>query len=76
MSTTLATVIGVTSAAGLLAYCICVTDRDEQARARDVRDPRLDTLPPDPAAGLTWDPRWDEEPRPGTGPRRRREEVL
>lgn len=23
--------------------------------------------------GTTWHPRWDEEPRPGTGPRRDRE---
>ncbi|OLT21670.1 hypothetical protein BJF79_15505 [Actinomadura sp. CNU-125] len=36
----------------------------------DVRDERIDALPPDHTDGLTWDPRWDEEPRPGTGPRR------
>jgi hypothetical protein len=45
------------------------------ALTADARDPRIDALPPDPTDGLTWDQRWDEEPRPGSGPARREVEL-
>ena len=39
-------------------------------------DPRVENLPPDLTDGTTWDARWDEEPRPGSGPRLGKENEL
>ena len=41
----------------------------------DHRDRRVEDLPPDLTDGTTWDPAWDEEPRPGSGPRREEAEL-
>ncbi|MFD0902372.1 hypothetical protein [Actinomadura sediminis] len=77
MSATLSTVISVGGAVALLAFAVCVTERDEQTRAtHDERDPRIDALPPDPTDGRDYDPDLDEVGLPGTGPRRDREEAM
>lgn len=67
--------IGVGAIVAVLTFAICVVDRSEQP-ARDDYDPEIARLGPDLDAGLDWNARWDEEPRPGTGPRREQEADL
>lgn len=75
MSATLGSVLGVGAIVGVIAFAFCVIDRGEQRPTRDGYDERIARLGPDPDDGLTWG-EWDEEPRPGTGPRRSEEADL
>ncbi|GGV33984.1 hypothetical protein GCM10010182_67270 [Actinomadura cremea] len=73
-----------TIAAGIIAAALAaVTIRVWIGRAgevidtltADVRDPRIDALPPDPTDGRDYDPDLDEEGLPGTEPRRNQEAM-